>query len=159
MNKKFILFLIFFNLCGCQTNNFIDFYEVENTNSQDTKISTVKIIETQNYDEKIKKYTNKGYKIVGTSLFKGKWEPRYLAVEAAKKYGANIVITTSKETEQLNETYSTISPQPNVSYASGNVGGQNFNGTSVGMTAAQQLHSITHKIYEQKATFLYREGE
>lgn len=56
------------------------------------------------YSERIKSFTDQGYIVIGQSVFQGTWEPRYLAVQAARQYGADIVVITSKQESELIKT-------------------------------------------------------
>ena len=151
--KKKLLFLVIFALAGCQTaNNFMDYYEPEEDFSS-TKVignTDVTIVETSNYQEKIKSYTDKGYIVIGTALFKGIWEPRAHAVQVAQKYGATVVVIHSVSVGTNTSIYSTPVLQPQVGVYS------NGRNTAVvhGVSTGTAVHSSTQEIFEQRATFL-----
>lgn len=145
------LYLIFL-LTGCQSNNFIDWYEAELTLTPRVLTKTeVKVIETLRYQEKIKSLTDQGYVIVGTSMFKGGWEPRYLAVEAAMQYGATVVVITSKTVGSVTQNYNVTVPRENVGVYRGSNGSH---GTFIGVSAQNVSGSYSFDLLEQKATFL-----
>lgn len=145
------LYLIFL-LTGCQSNNFIDWYEAELTLTPRVLTKTeVKVIETLRYQEKIKSLTDQGYVIVGTSMFKGGWEPRYLAVEAAMQYGATVVVITSKTVGRVTQNYNVTVPRENVGVYRGSNGSH---GTFIGVSAQNVSGSYSFDLLEQKATFL-----
>lgn len=154
-------FLIFLNGCFGQANTFMEFYETENAIPFKKKLSEqdVLVIETDNYENTVKSFKDKGYVIIGTTLFKDKWIPRYLAVETAMEYGATVVITTSKFVENGVETYRSSFVQPTVGFYSANIGGQTMTGTSVGMTTGTSLGINSYSIFEQKAAFLTQKDE
>ena len=86
----------------------------------------------------------------------GKWEPRYLAVQTARQYGADIVVITSQLQSELLKNGFVPMPQTNVSVYSGNIAGQSVNGTAVGMSTGYVNQMYKEKIYKQKASFLKR---
>lgn len=153
--KKFFLMAALL-LCACSSNAFLDYYEQEDDAPTTVKLTDrdVVIIETSRFDAKIESLLKRGYVIVGRASFKNKWEPRYLAVEAAVKYGACVVVTTSDAVETVTKTYNTAVPQANVGFYGGNVGGRNFRGTSVGLSAQNVTNAYSYDVLEQKAVFL-----
>ena len=151
--KKKLLFLAVFALAGCQTpNNFMDYYEAEEDFVASQKISNadVRIVETSNYQEKIKSYTDKGYIVIGTALFKGIWEPRAHAVQTAQEYGATVVVIQSVSVGTNTSIYSTPVVQPQVGVYSDGRNTAVVHGVSTGTA----VHSSTVEIFEQRATFL-----
>lgn len=153
--KRFFL-MVALLLCACSSNAFLDYYEQEDDAPTTVKLTDrdVVIIETSRFDAKIESLLKRGYVIVGRASFKNKWEPRYLAVEAAVKYGACVVVTTSDAVETVTKTYNTAVPQANVGFYGGNVGGRNFRGTSVGLSVQNVTNAYSYAVLEQKAVFL-----
>lgn len=153
--KKFFLMAALL-LCACSSNAFLDYYEQEDDAPSAVKLTDrdVVIIETSRFDAKIESLLKRGYVIVGRASFKNKWEPCYLAVEAAVKYGACVVVTTSDAVEKVTKTYNTAVPQANVGFYGGNVGGRNFRGTSVGLSVQNVTNAYSYDVLEQKAVFL-----
>ena len=151
--KKKLLLLVVFVLTGCSiTNNFMDYYEPEENIVLTKKIgdTDVTVIETADFQEKIKSYTDKGYVVIGTSLLKGIWEPRVNAVRTAQKFGATVVITHSVPVEKSTSIHSTSVPQVNVGmYANG----KNMTVAS-NVSTGTVIQSTTNVIFEQRAAFL-----
>ena len=161
---KSVFFIALFFLCACSDNKFSGYYEPLKIDQNDeifTEKKTVHkkdviIIETTNYAQRIKTYTDQGYVVIGQSVFMGKWEPRYLAVQTARQYGADIVVITSQLQSELLKNGFVPMPQTNVSAYSGNIAGQSVNGTAVGMSTGYVNQMYKEKIYKQKASFLKR---
>lgn len=92
---KSVFFIALFFLCACSDNKFSGYYEPLKIDQNDeifTEKKTVHkkdviIIETTNYAQRIKTYTDQGYVVIGQSVFMGKWEPRYLAVQNGTAVG------------------------------------------------------------------------
>ncbi|MBO4643643.1 MAG: hypothetical protein J5716_03425 [Alphaproteobacteria bacterium] len=130
----------------------MDYYEAEE-NFTPTKIignTDVTIVETSNYQEKIKSYTDKGYIIIGTALFKGIWEPRAHAVQTAQQFGATVVVIHSVPVGTNTNIYSVPVLQPHVGVYS------NGRKTTVvhGVSTGTAVRSSQSTIFEQRATFL-----
>lgn len=114
----------------------------------------VAVVETTKYSERIKSFTDRGYIVIGQSVFQGTWEPRYLAVQAARQYGADVVVITSKQESELIKNGIVPTVQPNFAAYSGNVGGRSFHGSAAGVSTGYANYLYTEKIYKQRASFL-----
>ncbi len=174
MKPKFFILLLF--LCSCSGNKFIEYYEPitavsvdvfpkkqnvtrhsgnrRNKRSEASSKKQVAIIETTKYSERIKSFTDQGYIVIGQSVFQGTWEPRYSAVQAARQYGADIVVITSKQESELIKNGIVPMAQPNVAVYSGNVGGRSFHGSAAGVSTGYVNYQYKEKIYKQRASFL-----
>ena len=152
---KLRFFIPLFFLCSCSGNKFIEYYEpVTSVSGHVFSKKKPAVIETTRDAERIKSFTDKGYIVIGQAVFQGKWEPRYLAVKAARQNGADVVVITSKQTDERTKNAIVPVVQPNVSFSSGNVGRQSFQGTSVGVSTGHVNLQYVEKIYKQKAYFL-----
>lgn len=170
MKLKFFIPLLF--LSACSGNKFIEYYEslaavstdtfsnadvVRHTAGRRNRHSNVNVLpkkqvivtETTEYPERIK-----GYIVIGQSVFQGTWEPRYLAVQAARQYGADVVVIISKQEGELIKNGVVPMAQPNVAFYSGNVGGQSFHGSAAGVSTGYVNYQYKEKIYKQRASFL-----
>ena len=173
MKPKFFILLLF--LCSCSGNKFIEYYEpvtavstdifpekqvVRRSRGRGNRHSAVfpekqvVVVETTKYFERIKSFTDQGYIVIGQSVFQGTWEPRYLAVQAARQYGADIVVITSKQESELIKSGIVPMAQPNVAVYSGNVGGRSFHGSAAGVSTGYVNYQYKEKIYKQRASFL-----
>lgn len=153
MKPKFFILLLF--LCSCSGNKFIEYYEPVTAVSTDIfPEKQVVVVETTKYSERIKSFTDQGYIVIGQSVFQGTWEPRYLAVQAARQYGADIVVITSKQESELIKNGIVPMAQPNVAVYSGNVGGRSFHGSAAGVSTGYVNYQYKEKIYKQRASFL-----
>ncbi len=148
MRKYLILSLML--ITACSSNAFLDFYNEELSVSKDLiKCETehVRIVETSDLKNKVKKYKNKEYSVIGFTIFKGEWQARSLAIDAAKEKNACLVVIESSLSGTEERNY--VSAIPHSGYA------RHSDGTSSKYTYYSYINGKYYvNIYEQKAVFM-----
>lgn len=183
--EKLLALSLIILLMGCRTNQFTDFYSSENLDVADyipRDREYVKIIDTFDLTNTLKKYLEDGYIVIGTSKFTNEWISRILAIDTAEKKGATLVIIGSKIVRSVEKRYAipiakanTVHHSGNISvdsYRRGNVGGYgganynsramsniNYSGTSTHYTTEIIGGSYYILEFEQTAYFLAKKRE
>lgn len=155
MKKSF--FLCLFLCAGCSSNSFLDYYNDEQIPLESIvpcDIKDIRLIETTEPEEKIKKYEKQGFVVLGFSEFESEWEPRYRAIEFANEKKACLVILSSFVTQTEEREFTMAIPQATYSYSSGQIGGTPFSGNSTSVSTAYVNQRYKLIFFNQKAVFL-----
>lgn len=162
MKKSF--FLCLFLCTGCSSNSFLDYYNDEQIpleNIIPCDIKDIRLIETTEPEEKIKKYEKQGFVVLGFSEFESNYYPYFFASEAARKKKACIVILETSFERNETRTYLQAIPQYTDSYYSGAVDNVTYSGhiNSISTSYVERTYSVA--IFNQKAFFLgkYKENK
>lgn len=154
--KKVLIFLVFL-ISGCTSNSFLDYYNDEQIPLDGIipcDIKEIRLIETQEPEEKIKKYKKQGFVVLGFSEFEGEWEPRYRAIELAKEKKACLVILSSSLTQTEEREFTVPIPQAGYSHHSGQVGNISYSGNTASVSTAYVNQRYHVKYFNQEAVFL-----
>lgn len=155
MKKSF--FLCLFLCTGCSSNSFLDYYNDEQIPLESIvpcNIKDIRLIETTEPEEKIKKYEKQGFVVLGFSEFESEWEPRYRAIEFAKEKKACLVILSSVLTKTEIREFTMPIPQTSYSYSSGKIGNIDFRGNTTSVSTSYVNQRYNASIFKQRAVFL-----
>ena len=154
---KKILTLFICLISGCSSNSFSDYYNDEQVSSDDIvscDIKDIRLIETHEPKEKIKKYEKQGFVVLGFSEFESDWVPRYRAIEFAKEKKACLVILSSVLTKTEIREFTMPIPQTSYSYSSGKIGNIDFRGNTTSVSTSYVNQRYNASIFKQRAVFL-----
>lgn len=155
MKKSF--FLCLFLCTGCSSNSFLDYYNDEQIPLESIvpcNIKDIRLIETTEPEEKIKKYEKQGFVVLGFSEFESDWVPRYRAIEFAKEKKACLVILSSVLTKTEIREFTMPIPQTSYSYSSGKIGNIDFRGNTTSVSTSYVNQRYNASIFKQRAVFL-----
>lgn len=155
MKKSF--FLCLFLCTGCSSNSFLDYYNDEQIPLESIvpcNIKDIRLIETTELEEKIKKYEKQGFVVLGFSEFESDWIPRYRAIEFAKEKKACLVILSSVLTKTEIREFTMPIPQTSYSYSSGKIGNIDFRGNTTSVSTSYVNQRYNASIFKQRAVFL-----
>lgn len=161
---KKILTLFICLISGCSSNPFLDFYNEEPHDSKKLihcAYKNIKIFETLDLEELIKKYLDNGYIILGSSELNNEYTSIFFALTAAERLNACLIIT--KSSFLRNEERSYVATVPHTSYTnhSGNIGNISYSGYSSQISFSNEIYHYTVPIFNQVAVFMgkYKEEE
>ena len=133
--KRFIVFLFLFIVVGCSTNKFTFYYNSEGLSKNDyiplKENERILLIETHNLEQKLNEYKNKGYVLIGSSVFEGVWYPQYHALKTAKEKGASVILLFSVHQGDVKQQYVIPYQRANTVYHHGNISSNYYTSGSV----------------------------
>ena len=146
----------FFLFWGCASSKYVSFYSANgqaDAQCAKAEMKYPRIDEILDLEE-VQSWRSKGYEVIGTSEFEGLWEPRYYAIDVARKVGATVVLVYSryKESRYSQRTY--IIPTMTYGYTYGTIGTASYTGYTTSTASVPVNVSRYDHFYTQKAFFL-----
>ena len=180
------LCVVAFFLASCTDgpgNRLLDYYESEELEPEEfIRVGSeeyIPVIETSSMNNIVKDYKKKGYVVVGSASFNGRWTPRIKLVDHARDIGASLVIVTAQNSNDqvyvaqipytqnhtvyhqgsgntIGNTYGNVSVNGRriADYTANSYSHTNYSGTSTYQTVEQMPIPIQLKEFEQKAIFM-----